>query len=78
MKYYKTSVSNYFQYEDLSKQKREFQINYVAIKRELFNPKSMYILKNDPEYHRKVNGRTFRLLLIDRLINQVDKGRIFQ
>lgn len=78
MRYYNTPVSSYFQYEDLSKQKREFKINYIAIKREFFNPKSMYILKNDPEYHRKVNGRTFRLLLIDRLINQVDKARIFQ
>lgn len=62
-------LKQYFQFNELYKDKKTFKINYTAIKREMWRERhggDLWLLKYDENYHRKASPRIFKNYLIDR------------
>lgn len=74
--------NDYFQFQELDKvnNRRKFELNYVNIKKEIFSGggKGIWTLQRDTEYSRHVSGKLMKKFLIERLYNQVDKGKVFE
>ena len=76
-----SNYNQYFQFEELNKSnnRRQFKLNYVNVKKEMFSGggKGIWSLRKDTEYNRKVSPRITKKYLIERLYNQIDKAKVF-